>query len=144
MSLLSIDSRDRENYDDTDAKDIKIVFDRSISFQKISLIFFDLPVIVDETVEDITDNESCYYLNIKQLPFGVRGASYSDRSSFILMRTSDLNQRTIQFENTSYTQTIDLGRKVDFSEFDISIRYRKNATAVLNMSSDWSALFRID
>jgi hypothetical protein len=138
--LLTIDSRDRADLTNLATNSIRILIDQSITFRKISLIFMDLPV--DE--QDVDDEESCYYMSFAELGNNVRGCSYADQSTFILIRASDLGYRSMSFENESYTQELDLGSQKTFSEFNITLRYRKNAAQPLQLVSEWSCILRYE
>jgi hypothetical protein len=139
MVLLAIDSRDREN-PSANTDSIRIVLENSIQFRKISLIFMDLPIDTNEA----GDSECSYYMKIRELPSNVRGAQYGDAASFILIKNSAVGFRSMSFENESYAQEIDIGEPKMFSELNISLHYRKNAATTLSMTSDWSAIFRIE
>lgn len=104
--LLTIDSRDRENTTSTATETVRIVLENSIQFKKISLVFMDLPIGEDDTGGSL---ESSYFMRIAELPANVRGTSYADSAAFILIKNASVGYRSISFENSSYSQTIDLG-----------------------------------
>jgi hypothetical protein len=88
-SLLTIDSRDREDYDTTTSNDIRIVLENSLSIKSISLVFMDIPV-------DSQDSESIYYMTIKELgDKNVRGSRYRDAASFIQIKNAPYGMRTL-------------------------------------------------
>ena len=137
-SLLTIDSRDREDYDTTTSNDIRIVLENSLSIKSISLVFMDIPV-------DSNDSESIYYIIIKELgDKNVRGSRYRDVASFAQVKTAPYGKRTLAFENQSYIQSITFPQPKTISEFNIRIRYRVKASAPLIMTSDYTAIFRIE
>jgi hypothetical protein len=138
--LLTIDSRDRANLSDTATNSIRVIISEGITFQKLSLIFMDLPI----DIPDVEDEESCYYMTIAELPKNVRGANYADQSTFILIRNSDVGYRSMSFENESYSQQVDLKSPQTFTEFNITLRYRKGATNELQLISDWSCILRYE
>ena len=137
MTLLTIDSRDRENDANTDRTKIHIKFERPLTFQSISLIFMDFPFQFDET-----DLESMYFINIEELPNNVRGSTFSDIASFIHIRSAPSNARSVSFENQHFTQTITLNKPTVFEGFHITIRYRSKSTEALQIPSDYSCIFR--
>lgn len=137
-SLLTIDSRDREDYDTTTSNDIRIVLENSLTIKSISLVFMDIPV-------DSQDSESIYYMTIKELgDKNVRGSRYRDAASFIQIKNAPYGMRTLAFENQSYIQSITFPQPKTISEFNIRLRYRVNAASPLVMSADYSAIFRIE
>ena len=138
QQLLIIDSRDREFYDTTNPKNIKIVFDRPITFKTISLLAVDYPI-----AGASEDKESLYYVQIRELPIVSQGSNINDQSAFIIMRNSDIGNRTMQFANTCFSQFIDLGRPTTFTEFNIGIRYRKKSSDILQFYNDYTFVFAI-
>ena len=137
QQLLIIDSRDRENTQ-TGQKTLKMVFDNPITFSKIELLAVDFPI--SATTDD---EESLYYIQIREFPIVAQGVNQNDRSAFIIMRNSDIGNRTMQFANTTFIQFIDFGRPITFSELNISIRHRKKATEILRIGSDYTLIFAI-
>jgi len=137
QQLLAIDSRDRENQVSEDRTKIRVVFQNPVEFREISLIFVDMP-------NDNVDTESLYYMTIEEVGFGCRGSKAGDESTFIQIKQAPTNYRSLAFENQSFEQTIDLGMKKTFTEFNIKMRYRMNATSDLVISSDYSCMFRIN
>jgi hypothetical protein len=133
--LFTIDSRDREP-GAAGIQDITLKIEGGITFNKISLIFADIP-------NDVADTESLYFITIRELGTGVRGTRYNDNASFIQCKMAGLDQRSFAFENLSYSQTIDLGQNKTFTEFNVQLRYRADAAAPLEMVSDYSLIFRI-
>jgi hypothetical protein len=133
--LFTIDSRDREP-GSSGNEDIRLVIEGGITFRKISLIFADIP-------NDAADTESLYFITIRELGSGVRGTRYNDNASFIQCKLAGLNQRSFAFENLSYSQTVDLGQNMTFNEFNVQLRYRVDAAEPLEMTNDYSLIFRI-
>ena len=137
-SLLTIDSRDREDYNTTYSNDIRVLLENSLTIKSISLIFMDIPV-------DSQDSESIYFMTIKELGNkNVRGSPYRDAASFIQIKNAPFGMRTLAFENQSYIQSITFVQPKTISEFNIRLRYRVNAASPLVMSADYSAIFRIE
>ena len=139
--FLTIDSRNRENYENTLSSDIRIVFQDPVEFSKISLVFMDLPIDEDSSGNN---DESCYFMRIEELPKNIISSQFSDQASFILVKRSPVNYRSMSFENETFMQTIDLGSKQRFSEFNIRLFYRSNAAAQLSLVSDWNAVLRLE
>lgn len=135
QKLFTIDSRDRENTSG-DINNIRLTIEGGITFRRISLIFADIP-------NDSTDSESLYFITIRELGNGVRGTRYNDSASFVQCKMAATNQRSFAFENLSYAQTVDLGQNRTFTEFNVQIRYRTDAAKPLEMTSDYSCIFRI-
>jgi hypothetical protein len=136
--LLVLDSRDRDDITNEDRKKIRLTFPHGINFRKISLVFMDFPI---DASED--DEEALFYITIDELPINVQGTNYADRASFVQVRTSDSGGRSLAFQESSFSQTIDLGSVQTFTEFNITIRYRLKTTETLIINSDYSAIFKI-
>jgi hypothetical protein len=134
--LFTIDSRDRETGSSDGIENIRLNIERGITFRSISLIFADIP-------NDSADSESLYFITIRELGTGVRGSRYRDSASFVQCKMAATNQRSFAFENLSYAQTVDLGQNHTFTEFNVQMRYRKDAAEPLAMTSDYSLIFRI-
>lgn len=141
MPFLTIDSRERDDYNTTPSHNIRIVIENSITFRKISLVFMDLPIDADAEGDN---SESCYYMKFREFPKNIRSSNFSDASNFILVKRSAVNYRSMSFENESFAQTIDLGNEKTFSEFNISLHYRTGAAVPLSLVSDWTAIFRTE
>ena len=88
QKLFTIDSRDRENTSDGQ-ENIRLTIEGGITFRRISLIFADLP-------NDV-DNESIYFMTIRELGNGVRGTRYNDNASFVQIKTAPTDSRSFAF-----------------------------------------------
>jgi hypothetical protein len=131
--LLIIDSRDREDQAG-DRTDIRIVFQKPITFSRISLLFMDMP-------NDSSDTESIYYITVDELPNGIRGSKISDNATFCQIKTIPEGFRSMSFENLSFNQEIDLKTPQLFTEFNIHLRYRQDAVN-LAVNNDYSIIFK--
>ena len=131
--LLIIDSRDRVDQSD-DRTNIRIVFQKPVQFSRISLLFMDMP-------NDSSDTESIYYITVDELPNGVRGSQITDNASFCQIKTIPQGYRSMSFENLSFNQEIDLGKRQLFTEFNIHLRYRQDAVN-LAVNNDYSIIFK--
>lgn len=134
--LFTIDSRDRETVGSDGIENIRLNIEQGITFRSISLIFADIP-------NDSTDSESLCFITVRELGTGVRGSRYNDNASFVHCKMAATNQRSFAFENLSYAQTVDLGQNHTFTEFNVQMRYRTDAAEPLQMTSDYSLIFRI-
>jgi hypothetical protein len=136
---LIIDSRDRENTATEDRSTIRINFAEPRTFQRVSLVYCDFPI---DAAED--DEESIYYITIKELPRPVIGANQTDEATFLQIRTTDTGFRSLAFESSSFPQTIDLGSRQSFRSFTIQVRYRYAATDQLILNSDYVLILRLE
>lgn len=137
-SLLIIDSREREDFDNTDPTNIRILLENSIKIKKISLVYIDLPV-------DGNDTESNYYLTIQELgEKGLRRTRYRDTASFIHIKGAPQGFRSIAHENQTFSQSIELHKERNFTEFNIQLRYRANTSTPLVINNDYTVIFKIE